>query len=193
MSSSVECLEVGAEGVVGLAGDVAFEAAEDLASVEAVGGSFGGVGAGAVAVAEAADGDHVQCSVGLSVAAEVEPVAVGAAGAGLDRGGAADPGEGSFVAEAVDVLAGGDEELARALGADAEEVGRSRRCRFDELLELSVELNDFAFEVAGATGEAAEGELRRLGWFVDAAVVGSELQAVSSSRTLCAAAAQLGA
>src|SRR5438552_10921770 len=119
MSSAVQGFEVGAECVVSLAGDVALEAAEDLASAESLGGAFGGVGAGAVAVAEAADGDHVQRPVGLSVAAEVEPVAVGASGAGLDRGGAADPREGSFVAEAVDVLAGGDEELARALSSDA--------------------------------------------------------------------------
>ena len=75
MSSAVECFHVGAEGVVGLAGDVAFEAAEDFASVEAVGFAFGGVGAGAWVVSEAADGDHVQGAVGLAVAAVVEPVA----------------------------------------------------------------------------------------------------------------------
>ncbi len=87
MSSAVEGLEVGAEGVVGLAGDVALEAAEDFASVEAVGCAFVGVGTGAFAVSEAADGDHVQGSVCLSVAAVVESVAGGAAGAGRDRDG----------------------------------------------------------------------------------------------------------
>jgi len=56
MSSAVECFEVGSEGVVGRAGDVAFEAAEDFASVESVVGAFGGVGAGAFAVAEPAGG-----------------------------------------------------------------------------------------------------------------------------------------
>jgi hypothetical protein len=79
MSSAVEGFEVGAEGVEGLAGDVALEAAEGFAFVEAVGGALGGVGLGPLAVAEAADGDHVECSVGLSVAAGVESVAVGAA------------------------------------------------------------------------------------------------------------------
>src|SRR5712691_6645455 len=96
MSSAVERCEIGSEGVVGLAGDVALEAAEDLASVESVGFAFGGVGAGAGVVAEAADGDHVECSVGLAVAAVVEAVAGGAAGAGLDRGGGAELGEGGF-------------------------------------------------------------------------------------------------
>src|SRR6266540_6451880 len=109
MSSAVERFEVGSEGVVGLAGDVALEAAEDFASVESVGGAFGGVGACAFAVPEPADGDHVKRPVGLSVAAEVESVAFGTAGACLDRGGAADLREGGFVAEPLDVLAGGDE------------------------------------------------------------------------------------
>src|SRR6266540_899902 len=142
MSSAVERLEVGAEGVVGLAGDVAFEAAEDFASVESFGGAFRGVGAGALAVAEPADGDHVQRPVGLSVAAVVEAVAGGAAGAGGDRGGAADLREGGFAVEPLDVLAGGDEELACALGADREELDRARGGEDDESLKLLVELSD---------------------------------------------------
>src|SRR6266508_3105236 len=120
MSSAVERFEVGAEGVVGLAGDVALEAAEDLASVQSVGGSFGGVGAGVLAVAEPADGNHVQGAVGLAVAAVVEAVAGGATGAGGDRCGAADLREGGLAFEAVDVMAGGDEQLAGALGTDSE-------------------------------------------------------------------------
>ena len=39
----MECLEVGSEGVAGLAGEVAFEATEDFASVETLGGAFGGL------------------------------------------------------------------------------------------------------------------------------------------------------
>src|SRR6266516_3815135 len=103
MSSAVERFEVGSGGVVGLAGDVALEAAEDFASVESVGGALGGVGACAFAVPEPADGDHVERPVGLSVAAEVESVAFRTAGACLDRGGAADLREGGFVAEPLDV------------------------------------------------------------------------------------------
>src|SRR6266849_4668450 len=104
MSSAVERLEVGAEGVVGLARDVALEAAEDFAFVQAVCCPSGRVGAGALAVAQAADGDHVQRTVGLPVATEVEPVAGGASGAGLDWGRAADLRECGFAAEAIDVL-----------------------------------------------------------------------------------------
>src|SRR6266581_274551 len=70
----VEVGEVGAEGVVELAGDVALEAADDLGFGQALGGAPVGVGAGASAVAEPADGDQVECAVGLAVAAAVEPV-----------------------------------------------------------------------------------------------------------------------
>ena len=81
---------------------------------------------------------------GLSVAAEVESVAFGKAGACLDRGGAADLREGGFVAEPLDVLSGGDQELACALGADSEQLGRARSCGAHELLELAVEFEDLA-------------------------------------------------
>ena len=67
--------EVGAQRVVDLAGDVALEAAHDLALGLAFGGASLRVGAGALAVAQAADGDQVQGSVGLAVAAVVEAVA----------------------------------------------------------------------------------------------------------------------
>src|SRR6478609_5986574 len=117
MSSAVVCVGIGSEVVVGLAGDIALEAAEDFASVESVGGAFGGVRACGLAVPEPADGDHVERPVGLSVAAEVESVAFRAARACLDRGGAADLRERGFVSEPLDVLPRGDEELACMWGA----------------------------------------------------------------------------
>jgi hypothetical protein len=64
MSSAVECSEVGAEGVVGLTGDVALEAAEDLASVQSLGAALAGVGRGSARSSGAADRDHVQRSIG---------------------------------------------------------------------------------------------------------------------------------
>jgi hypothetical protein len=65
----VEAGEVGAQGVVGLAGDVALQAAHDFGLCFALSGAAAQVGACAWAVAQAADGDQVQCSVGLPVAA----------------------------------------------------------------------------------------------------------------------------
>jgi hypothetical protein len=53
-------LKAGAEGVVDLAGAVAREAADDLGLGLAFRGTPLGAGAGALAVAQAADGDRVQ-------------------------------------------------------------------------------------------------------------------------------------
>src|SRR5713101_8503215 len=80
--------EVGAEGVVDLAGDVALEAADDLFLAEAFGDAALGVGAGASAGAQPTDGDQGGGAVGVAVAAAVEPVSGGAAGGGVDRAGA---------------------------------------------------------------------------------------------------------
>ena len=105
----VEVGEVGLEGGVDLAGDVALEAAEDLALGLAFGRAALRVGACALAVAQTADSDQVQGPVGLAVAAVVEAVAGGLAGGRGDWAGAAEGSEGCFAVEAVDVLAGGDE------------------------------------------------------------------------------------
>src|SRR3954453_15649876 len=77
-------LEVGDEGVVDLAGDVALEAADDLGLGLALGGAALRVGAGGLAMAQAADGDHVQGAVGVADAPGVEAVALGAAGLDLN-------------------------------------------------------------------------------------------------------------
>src|SRR6266516_4801264 len=124
--------EVGAEGVVDLAGDVALEAADDLFLAEAFGDAALGVGAGASAVAQPADSDQVEGTVGLAIAAAVEPVSGGAAGGGGDRAGAAEVGEGGLAAQPFDVLAGADEQLAAVLGGDAEQAGRPWRGAGDQ-------------------------------------------------------------
>src|SRR5450755_2068372 len=82
--------EVGAEGVEDLAGDVALEAAHDLALGLAFGGSALDVCAGAVAVAQPADGDEVKRPVGLAVTAVVEAVTGRLAGGRGDRARAAE-------------------------------------------------------------------------------------------------------
>jgi hypothetical protein len=85
--------EVGEQGVVGLAGDVALETAHDFGLGLALGGAAFRVGAGALSVAQAADGDQVQRSVRLAIAAVVEAVAGALAGGGGDRARAAESGE----------------------------------------------------------------------------------------------------
>ena len=66
--------EVGPEGGEDLTRDVALEAAHDFALSLAFCGSALGVCAGALAVAQPADGDEVKRPVGLAVAAVVEAV-----------------------------------------------------------------------------------------------------------------------
>src|SRR3989442_14268193 len=85
--------EVGEQGVVGLAGNVALETAHDFGLALAFGGTAFGVGAGALAVTQATDGDQVQRSVRLAIAAVVEAVAGALAGGGGDRARAAESGE----------------------------------------------------------------------------------------------------
>jgi hypothetical protein len=68
--------EVRAEGVEDFARDVALEAAHDFALGLTFRGSTLDVCAGALAVAQPADGDEVKRPVGLAVAAVVEAVPV---------------------------------------------------------------------------------------------------------------------
>src|SRR5439155_25190282 len=89
----------------------------------------------------------------------------------------ADLREAGLASEPVDVLAGGDEQLARALGAEREQLAGARRGGLDELLELPVELAEFVFEVADPAAEAAQRELGRFRWLVEAVAVGAQLQA----------------
>src|ERR1700691_2518336 len=72
--------------LVDLAGDISFEAADDLFLGQALGGAALDVGTGGGVVAHAGDDDHVEGAVGLPVAAAVEPVASGFAAGGRDRG-----------------------------------------------------------------------------------------------------------
>ena len=65
--------------MVDFAGDVAFEASEGFAFGFSFGLSAGGVGLGAWVVLEPVDGDGVEGSVGLAVAASVEAVSLGVA------------------------------------------------------------------------------------------------------------------
>src|SRR3989454_10969461 len=97
--SSGERMEVGEQGGVDFADDVAFEASHDLFLSESLLGASLHVGAGAGVVAHAAQHDGVQGVVGCPVAAAVEPVSVGAPGAGGGRRGAAQVGQGGLGAE----------------------------------------------------------------------------------------------
>src|SRR5690606_12238515 len=75
------------------AGDVAFEAADDVFFGEAFGGAAFDVGAGGRVVAHAGEHDPVEGGVGLPVSSPVEPVAAGPPGGGGQWCGGAEHGE----------------------------------------------------------------------------------------------------
>ncbi len=76
--SSFGGCEVGEQDGVDLAGDLAFQAADDLAFGEAFGGAPLYVGSGAFVVCHAGDGDAPEGVVGVAVPGSVQSVALGA-------------------------------------------------------------------------------------------------------------------
>ena len=107
------------EQVVDLAGDVAFQAADDLPAVFAFCLSFLGVGDGGLVVTHAGDGDPPQGIVGLAVAAPIKTVAYGPSRRRLDGTGAAQCGEGRFRLHAFGVVTSGDQQGSGGVGADS--------------------------------------------------------------------------
>ena len=131
-------------------------AAQDLFAALARGSEAGGVDLGARVAGQADQGDLVQRPVGLSVAAAVESVAVGPPGAGGDRGGAAQGGEGCLGADSVGVVAGGDEQGgggddAVALGGEHRRGGAGGQCA-----QLGVDVGDLVGQDPVAAGQAAQ-------------------------------------
>jgi hypothetical protein len=145
---------------VDLAGDVALEAADDLAFAEAFGGAAGDVVAGGLVVSHPDDGDDVEGAVGGAVAASAEAVAAGgSAAAGRLGCDAAELGEGCFVADAGGVVAGGDEELAGDLDADSVQFDEVGCGGLDDRFDLPVEGLDLLVEGLPAAGQVAQGGL----------------------------------
>jgi len=151
---------VGSEQVVDLAGDVTLEAADDLWFGQAFGGAPIGVSACAEVVAQPAEYDDVQGVVGGAVTSAVEPVTVGSAAAGWDRGHAAQVRERGFGTKPVGVVAGGDEDLPGDLDPDAGQREQPRGGGGHQCSELSVGLDDLLGQVLVALGQPAQ---RRLG------------------------------
>ena len=116
------------EDAVDLAGDVAFQAADDLGLGQSFLGSAFGVGAASWVVAEPVEHDDVEGFVGVAVPASVEPVSMDAAAAGRDRRDTAQVSERGFGGDPVRVVAGAGQELAGHLGPDAGK-GEQRRAR----------------------------------------------------------------
>ena len=81
------------------------------------------------------------------------------AAAGVEGGGAAEVSEGGVVAEALGVVAGGDEQDRGALGADAGPSRERGGGLGHEQFEGGVELGDLGLEGLGAAGQHPQGAL----------------------------------
>ena len=149
------CGSLGFEDAEEVAGDVALQAALDLAGCLAFGGAAGGVGAGGGVMLEAGEHDGVQRAVELSVAAAVEPEADGLPRAGGDRGGAAEHREGGVAAQPAGVRPGAV-ELGGGDRTDADLVEQRRDGALDEPFELAFEVVGFGFEGEHAAGGVAQ-------------------------------------
>jgi hypothetical protein len=102
--------EVCGEGAVQLAGDVAFEATDDVLFGLSLAGAAFGVVTCAFVTTQTREHDGVKGAVGAAVTAAVEPVAAGFAGGCFDGVDAAERGERRFAGESVRVVARGDEQ-----------------------------------------------------------------------------------
>jgi hypothetical protein len=150
--------ELGTQARVDLPSHVALEAADDLELGEAIGGAAGHVAASALVGAETADDDHVQGAVGAAVAAAVESMALGLPGGGGQRRGPAEHGEARLAAKALGVVAGGHEELARVLDADAYELKQPRRQLLHQGGDEVVQLGDLVVQLEDAACQRAQAD-----------------------------------
>src|SRR5262245_29419621 len=155
---TLSCLSRGRgdEVVVDLAGDVALEAADDLALREPFGFPSRGVGAGTRTEAEARDRGEVEGAIGLPVATAIEPVALRHAGTRGERRHAAEHREAGLAAQPLRVVTSGDEQLAGDLDADPDLVEQLRVELADELLDRLVQIRDLVVELDDPTSDALE-------------------------------------
>ena len=133
-----------------LSGDVALETADGFGFGFAFGTSALEVVASCGVVGETRDDDPPQGAVGLTVTGAAESMALLFAAGSVEGCGAAETREGSFVVDAVRVLARGNKQRAGSIGPDAEAFDHLG-CGFgDERNEHRVERSDFVVEFENA-------------------------------------------
>ena len=104
------------EGREDLAGNVAFEATDDLGLAQSLSGAAAYVCLGPAIVTKPDHHDTIESRIGLAVAATVQPMPAGLAGGSRFRTHPAQGGEGSLGVEAFRVAASGDQGCRRLSG-----------------------------------------------------------------------------
>ena len=151
---------------IDLAGDVAFQAAEDVGLGEALFGPPLDIGSGRWVVVHADEGDAPQGVVGPPVTSPVEPVAVGAARGRGDGCGTAQVCEGGLGAQPLGVVAGGNQQLAGGVDPDPGQGEQGGSDGGDQGLQLAIEVVEFGLELLPTPRQGPQGGLGRGRWVV---------------------------
>src|SRR5215216_7023441 len=151
---------------VDLPGYIAFEATDNLSSALALRGASCDVLLRATISSHPSQTDHVQCSVGVPVAAAVEAVPNDLAGGSLDRRDTAEAGEGGLTPQPMGIVSGHDQQRRGVVGADARQGNQLWGGFQNQPIELHAQLCDLFGEDLVATGHRTKREPGRLPYVV---------------------------
>lgn len=142
-----------------LAGNVAFEAADDFDLAHSFAGAVEHVRFRSMVVTEPDYNDAMERSIGLAVTAAVQAVPVGLARGSRYRTHPTQRGKGSLGAETFGIAPSSDQEGRRRVGSHAEDADQRRRCRLSEPHQLGFQVVDLIAELTVAAGQRAKGVL----------------------------------
>src|SRR5215207_120851 len=151
---------------VDLPGYVALQAADNLSSALALRGAPCDVLLGATISSHPSQTDHVQCSVGVPVAAAVEAVSNDHAGGSLDGRDPAEAGEGGLAPQPLGIIPGHDQQWRGVVGSYARKGNQLRGGSQNQPIEVRVQLGDLFGEDLVATGHRTKREPGRLPYVV---------------------------
>ena len=166
--------EIGSQIAEDFPNDEALEAAQHVLLRQALGKTAAHVVSASPVVAEPADSDHVQSTVGLSIAAPMQPHPAGLSGIDGNRCDTAQAREPGLRAEPVDVLPGADQQLGRVTGPDPDP-GDERGSRPGyEPVQVGLDGGDLRVQLVYASGQSSQGHFRGLKGLLQSGGIGAE-------------------
>ena len=162
MSSCVvkQCCR-GPESCEDFAGDVAFQATDDLCFAQSLPGPAKHISPGPLVMAQPDHDDTVKGSVGLAVSTSVQPVPVCLAGRSGYRAHPTQRREGSVGVETFRVAAGSDQQGGRRVRPNTVDTHQGWRRGPDQSLQLSFQFLDLLAELTVSAGKGAKCVLGR--------------------------------